>query len=355
MDPISQGTLGAALAQAGSRGASKLKAATLLGCLGGLAPDLDVLIFSPTDPLLFLEYHRQFTHSLAFIPIGALVVAALAHRLAARQLSFKEAYLYCLLGYATHGLLDACTTYGTVLLWPFSSQRFAWNNVSIIDPILTLPMLALVIIGVRRRSPRFAIAALLWAACYLALGVVQRDRALAAGTELAASRGHTPIRLEAKPGFANLILWKTVYETERRFHIDAIRVAAAIQVFPGDQAPKLAVQEHFPWLDPNSQQAKDLARFHWFSNGYLALDKQAEGRIVDIRYSVVPNEIAPLWSIELAEGKPPSAHASWRSLRRATPAQATRLWKMLWASSPPPECCQEQPGTRAESAGRRTR
>jgi hypothetical protein len=40
-----------------------------------MAPDLDVLISSRTDPLLFLEYHRQFTHSLVFIPFGAGLVA----------------------------------------------------------------------------------------------------------------------------------------------------------------------------------------------------------------------------------------------------------------------------------------
>ena len=60
MDPISQGALGAALAQSGGNG-KKVKAATILGCFGGLAPDLDILIFSPADPLLFLEFHRQFT------------------------------------------------------------------------------------------------------------------------------------------------------------------------------------------------------------------------------------------------------------------------------------------------------
>ena len=70
MDPISQGSLGATLAQTVA-GREKIKAATLLGCFGGLAPDLDIFIQSPSDPLLFLEFHRQFTHSLFFIPFGS--------------------------------------------------------------------------------------------------------------------------------------------------------------------------------------------------------------------------------------------------------------------------------------------
>lgn len=324
------------MAQAGSREPGRLRAATWLGCFAGLAPDLDILIFSPTDPLLFLEYHRQFTHSLIFIPLGALLVAAAAHWLFRRQLRFWQSYGCCLLGYASHGLLDACTTYGTLLLWPFSSQRFAWNNISIVDPLFTLPLLALIGAGAVRRSPWFARAALLWALCYLALGLVQRDRAIAAGHELAASRGHTPLRLEAKPGFANLLLWKLVYETADSFHVDAVRVGSAVTLFPGERAEKLAVRKHFPWLDPNSQQARDIERFRWFSNGYLALDPQTPNRIIDVRYSIVPNEIDALWAIDLAPGKSPTEHVAWRSLRRATDTQTRRWWALLWTSPSPP-------------------
>ena len=61
MDPLSQAAIGAAAAQSGSR-ASTLRHALWIGALAGMAPDLDVLIQSNTDPLLALEYHRQFTH-----------------------------------------------------------------------------------------------------------------------------------------------------------------------------------------------------------------------------------------------------------------------------------------------------
>ncbi|WP_019218287.1 metal-dependent hydrolase [Legionella tunisiensis] len=45
-----------------------------------------------------------------------------------------------LIGYATHGLLDACTNYGTVLFWPFSERRVYWDLISIIDPFFTVPL-----------------------------------------------------------------------------------------------------------------------------------------------------------------------------------------------------------------------
>ena len=67
--------MGAAAAQAVAR-PRQVAVAGLLGALAGMAPDLDVLIRSSVDPLLFLEYHRQFTHSLVFIPLGAALCAA---------------------------------------------------------------------------------------------------------------------------------------------------------------------------------------------------------------------------------------------------------------------------------------
>ena len=134
MDPLSQGVLGVAAAQAVSKKPQARRAA-FMGLVAGLAPDADVFITSATDPLLSLQFHRQFTHALVFIPIGALLAALVLHPLMGRRfLCFRTTYLFCLAGYATHGLLDACTSYGTQLLWPFSDLRVAWNNISIIDP-----------------------------------------------------------------------------------------------------------------------------------------------------------------------------------------------------------------------------
>ena len=82
MDPISQAGLGASLSQSFARDKSKQAYALLIGALSGMAPDLDMFISSAKDPLLFLEYHRQFTHSLIFIPCGALLCTMVQYPLA---------------------------------------------------------------------------------------------------------------------------------------------------------------------------------------------------------------------------------------------------------------------------------
>ncbi len=308
MDPISQGVLGASLSQSLSQ-RKKVVAAGVLGWLSGMAPDLDIFIRSASDPILFLEFHRQFTHALSFIPIGALICAAVLHPFVRKRLYFRESYLFCFLGYATHGLLDACTTYGTQLLWPFSDMRVAWNNVSVVDPLFTLPALALIVFASLRKKPRLARFAIAWAVAYLLLGVLQHERAEAAGRVLAEERGHAPVRLEAKPGFANLLLWKVVYEVDDQYYVDAVRVGWDVKIYLGEKIQKFDLVAHAPWLDHNSQQARDIERFRWFSNDYLAIDEQ--NRIGDVRYSVLPNEIKPLWGILLDPNASKDQHVKY--------------------------------------------
>lgn len=331
MDPLTQGVLGATLPQAATKNGRYAASAGLFGFLAGMSADLDVLIRSSTDPLLFLEYHRQFTHSLVFIPFGGVICALILHKLLGKRrgLSFRQSWLFCTLGYATHALLDACTTYGTMLLWPFSDARFAWNTISIIDPLFTLPLLLAVVLAARRRRPFYARLGLAWACIYMALGLLQRNEAVEMGYALAAERGHQPMRLEAKPSFANILVWKIVYETGDRYYVDAVRAGLAPRVFSGDSLQKLDIDRDMPWLDHRSQQARDIERFRWFSNGYIARDPLFENRIIDIRYSMIPNEVAPLWSIELRREAGRDEHAAYRVHRDVGGNRAALMWSMV--------------------------
>lgn len=331
MDPISQGALGAVVPQATVPGQPRgrhLALAGLAGFLSGMAADLDILIRSSHDPLIYLQYHRQFTHSLVFVPVGGLVCAALFWTVTRRWLTFGTAWRYCTLGYATHGLLDSCTSYGTQLLWPFSDVRVTWNSVSIVDPLFTLPLVVCVGIAAWRGERRWARAGLLWAVLYLALGVVQRERAESAGRGLAESRGHSPEELVVKPSFGNLILWKVVYATDADLHVDAVRVAIGRQAFPGSRIAKLELDRDLPWVSPQSTAASDIERFRWFSDGFIARHPEHDDHIIDVRYSMVPNEIEPLWGIRLFPDDP-DRHADFVTWRQATADKRQRLWLML--------------------------
>ncbi len=329
MDPLSQGVLGAAVAQLiASR--EQMPRAALLGGLAGMAPDLDVLIRSSTDPLLFLEYHRQFSHSLVFVPFGALLCALVAFPLNRHSISFGRTYAFCLLGFATHGLLDACTSYGTQLFWPFSDHRVAWNNVSVVDPAFTVPLLLLLGFATYRKTPVAAWIGCAWAVGYLLVGVAQRERAEAFGQDVAAGRGHGVVEIEAKPAFGSLLLWKTIYEVDDRYYVDAVRLGAGATAYLGQSVSRLDVSRDLGWLEAGSQQARDLERFRWFSAGMIALDPNREDRVIDIRYSLLPNRIAPLWGIQLHRGTDLKRHVAFLTMRALSQADRDELFHMLF-------------------------
>jgi len=327
MDPVSQAVVGSTAAQTVSQH-RKIIAFSLLGAAAGMAPDLDILIRSSTDPLLFLKYHRQFTHSLVFIPFGALLVATVLHWPFRRTLSFRESWLACLLGYATHGLLDACTSYGTQLFWPFTDYRVSWNVVSVVDPVFTLPALGLAVFAAARKQRIFTLGAAAWVTAYLLLGLAQQERAWAAAERVAGERGHVPARLSVKPAFGNIVLWKVIYEHEGRYHIDAIRVLGDARWCSGTQVEKLDLARDLPGLDPDSRQARDIERFRWFSQDYLAL-RAADNLVVDVRYSTVPNEAEPLWGIRV-DPLAPDERVEWWA-RRDTDARQRARMRALFA------------------------
>jgi len=331
MDPLTQGALGAALPQATLGRSSDMFRLGALGFLAGMAADLDVLLRSTTDPLAFLAYHRQFTHALIFIPFGGLISAVVLQAVFGRRwgFAFRRTFLACTLGYATHGLLDAATAYGTLLLWPFSDARVSFSIVSIIDPLFTLPLLAGVIAAAMRRSPVPARVGLVWAAFYFALGVVQQSRAVSVAESAAAVRGLTPLRVVAKPSFGNLIVWKTITETADSYHVDAVRAGWTAVLLPGATLAKLDVARDLPWLTADTQQARDVERFRRFSQGYVAMDPQQANRVIDVRYSFVPNDVAPLWSIELSPDAAAQTYAVYATHRTRNRENTAALLRMI--------------------------
>ncbi len=327
MDPLSQGTVGAAFAQSVANKNNIFKIG-FIGFLAGLTPDLDVLIKSSTDPILSLEYHRQFTHSLFFIPFGSLIFTILIFPIVKSSLSLKTVYFASLLGYSTHGLLDACTSYGTQLFWPFSNERVSWNNISIVDPLFTIPILILLGVAIKTKKKIFSFFGIGWIIFYLSIGFVQYERALSAAIELASKRGHSAERLTLKPSFGNLILWKSIYKYKETFYVDAIRTAQSSTWCLGETIRVFDYKYHLPDLDKESQQKKDIERFRWFSQDYLGYDKEKK-IVTDVRYSMIPNQIEPMWGLTIDEQRDVNEHATWWTSRNLDQSQLDLFIDML--------------------------
>ena len=329
MDPLSQGLLGAAAAQTAAK-SDQIRIAAGAGFFGGIIADSDVFIRSAEDPLLAIEFHRQFTHSMFFIPFGGLIGAAFLWPLLKRKLSFGKVYRYATLGFATSGILDAYTSYGTQLLWPLSSNRIAWNVVSIIDPIFTGTLLLSVLAGFAFRRVRVSQAGFALAMLYLCFGVYQRERAEDAIESLATARGHGSQRLTAKPAIGNLLLWRGIYESGGRIYVDAMQMGifGDPTVYEGGSIEKFDVSREFPELSPESTLYRDIERFSWFSDWYVAFHPDRPDVLGDVRYSEIPNRLKPLWGIRVDTTKP-DEHVPFLNFENVGDGDFKILWRMI--------------------------
>ncbi|MCK5922886.1 MAG: metal-dependent hydrolase, partial [Methylococcales bacterium] len=282
----------------------------------GTLPDLDVLIHFPGDPLMTLFFHRHFTHALIMIPIlAALCLLPFWHWIKHN----KKAYYICALaGVGTHALLDATTTYGTLLFWPFTNYRVAWDFMPIIDPIYTIPLMIGAVLAHRKQTPRPAQIAFALTTLYIAVGAHQHDRALKLQAEVAGERGHNIERSRVTPTLANILLWRSVYQHEGQFHADALllRPWGENEVDQGESTPLLNEEEFLSQLTPYTLERYEI--FRWFADGYLArLDHQPQW-IGDMRYSLAPAQFRPIWGIQFSED---FSQITYESFRRAEELQ----------------------------------
>jgi len=313
MDPITQGLLGAAVTQSVAT-KSCGRQIWIVGALAGMAADLDIFIRSTHDPLLFIVYHRQFTHALSFIPIGGIIVALFGMLfIKSLRKHWPMVIGASMLAYATHCLIDSATSYGTVLYWPFSYHRVAWDIISIIDPVFTSILFVGVFFAAKKIKAKPAIIALGVAALYLCFGAFQHHRALSVQEDLAASRNQTIERGRVLPNFASLYAWRSVYIADDKIFADKVKTP----LFKASKSTKGISLSHFDqtqlpeFIQDKSSLLHDFERFNWFSDGYLAKSNEQPLTLIDLRYITAWNPPIALWGIEFPTSGN-QAHIRWK-------------------------------------------
>ena len=221
MDSLTQIVLGAAVGEAvlGKKIGNK---AMLLGAIAGTIPDFDVAAGFFTDTVSALEIHRGFTHSIVFaVFVGLLFAWMLA--LCDKRATLKEWWSFWFLTFVTHPLLDAHTTWGTQLFWPFET-RLAYKNIFVIDPLYTVPFMIFLILAmlqkrgsIKRR--KFNNLGLIISSAYMLITIVLKGITHQTFKQELADQNIDYLVLQNKPSPFNTILWTANVETEDSFLI----------------------------------------------------------------------------------------------------------------------------------------
>lgn len=221
MDSLTQIVLGASVGEfvLGRRIGNK---AMLYGAIAGTIPDLDVLVSNFTDTVSALAIHRGFTHSIVF----SIVMAPLLSWLVTRYESYKNKKKWAWFFFwvlITHPILDAHTTWGTQLFWPFDI-RLAFKTIFVIDPLYTLPFLICVLASMfyKRTKPKRRLLngiGLSLSTAYLALTFLLKYAVTIIFEEALKEQSIIYNDIDTRPSALNTILWNANVETEKNYLI----------------------------------------------------------------------------------------------------------------------------------------
>jgi inner membrane protein len=219
MDSLTQIVLGAAVGEA-VLGKKIGNRAMAWGAVAGTIPDLDVYMRYFTDQMTATEMHRGFSHSIVFSVLFAPVFGWLVSRYE-RLKDFKAWSWLFFWAFVTHPILDAHTTWGTQLFWPFD-LRVAFKTIFVIDPVYTLPFLVFLILAMRQKRTTakrrfYNNLGLIISSCYLLLTFFLKWAAFVQFEKALEKRQIEYINIDTRPAPLNTILWSANVETEEAY------------------------------------------------------------------------------------------------------------------------------------------
>lgn len=288
MDSLTQIVLGASVGEA-ALGKKVGNKALLYGAIAGTIPDLDVMFGSFTDTITAIEWHRGFSHSLLFCVLMAPILGWLVNKLERKaNLGWKPWAKLFFLGLFTHPLLDAFTSWGTQIFWPFKT-RVALNSIFVIDPLYTLPFLILTVavLFYKRQSKtrrRLNWTGIVISTTYLLATLVIKGIADQRFEQALQDQGIAYTQMSTRPAPLNTILWNANIDTPNEYLIadyslfdtEPIRFKA----YPKKRNESRKLMEY-----PNIQ------RLIAISEGWYTLEKKDNSWYFnDLRFGLIPKK-----------------------------------------------------------------
>ncbi|TXE11593.1 metal-dependent hydrolase [Seonamhaeicola algicola] len=288
MDSLTQIVLGAAVGEAvlGKKIGNK---ALFYGAIGGTIPDLDVLIGNFTDTITAIELHRGFSHSIVFCVLMAPVLGWLVNSIERKHnlgwQPWAKLFFWCLF---THPLLDAFTTWGTQLFWPFKT-KLAFNTIFVIDPLYTLPFLTCCIglMFCKRNSKlrkRLNTIGLTLSTNYLLVALVLKFVAHEKIEDELNKQGIAYTAISTRPAPLNTVLWNANIDTDDNYLITDYSFfdsqPLTFKKYPKNRQLSIAITKHL-----------NVQRLITISEGwYIIEQKKEQWYFNDLRFGLIPKK-----------------------------------------------------------------
>jgi inner membrane protein len=349
MDPVTHMLVGATIGQVVAGRRLGFKRAAFWGAVAAELPDVDVIVsaLSASDPLHMIVSHRGVTHALWFGPL----VGVLAGMLLARSTDPPRARVGTWIALLTaallsHPLLDYCTHYGTQLLSPFSSERFALPALPIVEPfysgMLMLGLGAMLVLARRGRAGAVVlagIASLVVSSAYVVYGWRLNEAAVDYARKDLAATGSEVAIVQAFPTLLQMHLRRVVARTQSDDLVGFVSMARPCPIvwarLPRNESP----------LVETLRRTEEGRIFEWFATGLTAAYSDARRVFVnDLRYGLATDVLRGNWRLEADVGDGPGSLGTPRFVQSPRPAVSLGNVLALFREAYP-RSCDERTGT----------
>ena len=333
MDSLTQIVLGAAVGEAvlGKKVGNK---AMIYGAIAGTIPDLDVLAHYFVDTVTATEWHRGFSHSIFFSILFAPVFGWLIWKLNQKgEASWKDWSWLMLWGLFTHPLLDAFTTWGTQLFWPFKT-RLAFQSIFVIDPLYTVPFLVFLVLAMfqkqtRLRRKKYINIGLIISSAYLVITLILKGFAYHQFQKALEMQGIPYTQLNTRPAPFNTVLWMANIDTNNAYLI------GNYSFFDSQAIVFKAYPKNRHLLGDLAMNDK-IRRLVEITEGWYTLsEKEGELYLNDLRFGLISmdeNETQFAFSYRLVSRGDEVVVEETPKFKRDAKRLMTSLWERIWGN-----------------------
>jgi inner membrane protein len=289
VDSITQAALGAVVGEL-VLGRQLGRRAIAWGALFGTLPDCDAIIEWLLPTAWGLLAHRGISHSLILMGLLTWLLAKpLAKRWKKDKVTPQRAAWFVFLAWSTHVLIDVFTVYGTGVLDPLPVHRLSTDNLSIIDPLFTIPLVVAVIIGLfvkpkewkKGKGLRSAAWCLGISSFYVVLSFWAKFSVARAVEADLARRGVSWQRTMEAPTIFNILLWRTLVDRPGEIWIGYRSVFD-----PAGQPIRWTVVPKGEDIAAKHADAREVRIVKWFSKGWWIARESADGVwLADLRFA----------------------------------------------------------------------
>ncbi len=289
MDTTTHALAGYMIAKTGL-GRDTGKWGTIAGVSAAVFPDLDMVLRPFFSVEFTLKYHRYLTNSVFLIIPFSLLFAWLFVRIS-KVKRFWAFFLIWVVELLTHTFLDLITSYGTMILSPFSDSRFTLDWVFIIDLVLVSTFL-LPFIGLhiwKRRSQTLARVSVGLAALYISLCAYNHSRALSLAKSHGGQKGLVMETAASLPQPLSPFNWGNYILTEKKIYQGFVnligkeeksrgstnflgRFLARYQPISRLQYREWNRFDNSPWVE-KALKLEGVKTFYWFARFPVARDR----------------------------------------------------------------------------------